>query len=49
MPRVLETLATTGGSPSATRTGKLSSDATPTVDESTPAPNPVTSDQERLE
>ena len=42
-PRVLDTLATTGGRPRATSTGKLSSDATPTVDESTPAPNPVAS------
>lgn len=34
-------LATTGGRPTATRMGKLSNDATPTVDVRTPAPKPA--------
>ena len=34
-------LATTGGRPTASRMGKLSNDATPTVDVRTPAPKPA--------
>ena len=40
---MLEALATTGGRPSATRTGKLSSEATPTVEVRIPAPSPAAS------
>ena len=40
---MLEALATTGGSPTATSTGKLSSEATPTVEVKIPAPNPAAS------
>ena len=40
-PTVLEAFATTGGSPTASSTGKLSSDATPTVEVKIPAPNPA--------
>ena len=42
-PTVLEAFATTGGSPTASSTGKLSSDATPTVEVKIPAPNPAAS------
>ncbi len=38
---MLEAFATTGGSPTASSTGKLSSDATPTVEVKIPAPNPA--------
>ena len=40
---MLEAFATTGGSPTATSTGKLSSDATPTVEVKIPAPSPAAS------
>ena len=41
MPTVFDALATTGGRPTASRTGKLSSDATPTVEVRMPAPSPA--------
>ena len=40
---MLDALATTGGIPSAISTGKLSSEATPTVVVRTPAPSPAAS------
>lgn len=40
-PNVFDTLATTGGIPMAISTGKLISDATPTVEVSIPAPSPA--------
>ncbi len=40
---MFEALATTGGRPIATSTGKLRRDATPTVEVKIPAPNPAAS------
>ena len=40
---MLDAFATTGGSPTASSTGKLSSEATPTVEVKIPAPNPAAS------